>query len=434
VNRWSLAVLVVLATLFVAPAPSALACSCSIQSPCEAYGEADAIFVGLVTRGGDGEGAGRYHFSVEESFKGASSRTVPVATAMRGTSCEMGLTVGQRYLVYAYQDEETGELVTGLCTRTCRIERASDDLAYLRGRAAGRRGGVISGTVTHGDGEQPRPGHRVTLGGAGVRRSAKTDANGSYAFDGLPSGTYRVRADVPARHRSDEDEDPIELEPDGCARANFVIRPDTRVQGRVLDASGVPAPGVRVELVPAGETGWVPGVEGETTDDDGVFRFDELAPGRYVLGVNGNEAPNARYPYAPIFYPSSTDRSGAAVLEVVEGEAFEGLELHLEPPLAERMVTGIVTWPDGSPAASVYISLKDEEFQTAVGGSGVVTDAAGAFVIRALTGRSYYVWTLFDRGREQYHAEPVAVGAGNETVAVGIVLTEEGPNCGRCHP
>ena len=78
------------------------------------------------------------------------------------------------------------------------------------------------------------------------------------------------------------------------------------------------------------------------------------------------------------------------------------------------------------------VALKDEDFH---GGARLERHHGRVgFVIRALAGRKYHVGNLADRGYGKHHAEPVAVYAGDGTVAVGIVLSEEGPNCDRCRP
>lgn len=55
--------------------------------------------------------------------------------------------------------------------------------------------GVISGVVTHSKTEEPLPGALVILQCSCLRssRETQTNAEGFYAFRGLPAGTYTVQ-------------------------------------------------------------------------------------------------------------------------------------------------------------------------------------------------------------------------------------------------
>jgi hypothetical protein len=137
----------------------ALGCGCEKpSSPCKAYGEASVVFNGTVkgfTEGarkrktnGDVDFESRlFKFSVEETFSGAPTKELEVATGLSLDDCGYPFVKGASYLVYAYRDERDGRLYTSSCTRTKRTANASEDLQYLRGLALTSRTVTISGKV-----------------------------------------------------------------------------------------------------------------------------------------------------------------------------------------------------------------------------------------------------------------------------------------------
>jgi hypothetical protein len=109
---------VVILILLCLRAP-AMACSCIPQpSPCEAFSQTPAVFVGRVT--GIKEEKTEFtrfgvketirtgliaHFIVEEAFKGISQAEVEVVTGGGGGDCGYPFQDGQQYLVYAWPNK-----------------------------------------------------------------------------------------------------------------------------------------------------------------------------------------------------------------------------------------------------------------------------------------------------------------------------------------
>ena len=148
-----------LAALFItALAPAAFGCVCAPAPPvAEALSEAAAVFsgkfVGAEYRKGIISGVRRVmeqtigekqeyevlvlKFEAEQWWKGKPVKEVVLATEQtRGADgseivgdCGFGFAEGERYLVYAYAEEEG--LQTGSCTRTKRLAKARKDLKAL---------------------------------------------------------------------------------------------------------------------------------------------------------------------------------------------------------------------------------------------------------------------------------------------------------------
>lgn len=81
----------------------------------------------------------RVKLEVEESFKGASTRTAVLYTGWGGGDCGYRFERGSRYLVYARDND--GGLYTGICHATKRVEEAAGEIPVLRGLAGSASGG-----------------------------------------------------------------------------------------------------------------------------------------------------------------------------------------------------------------------------------------------------------------------------------------------------
>jgi hypothetical protein len=137
--------------------------------------------------------------------------TVEVWTAFG--DCGFPFQIGETYLVYADDDEESDVMTTGACTRTRRLSDAGDDLAYLYFfKNFEERAGRIEGFVTSDLLYQrqidfahysdhiaaPMAGAVVELKSSTTPRYAAADDKGHFVFDGLPAGAYTLNAFTPA--------------------------------------------------------------------------------------------------------------------------------------------------------------------------------------------------------------------------------------------
>src|SRR5688572_9144286 len=107
---------------------SADACKCAPKGPpCEAIGQADAVFVGRVlsidSRPDTYEHLVR--LSVTEGFRGFQLSQVTVTTGLDQASCGYRFQVGESYVVYARRSPQ-GQLSTSTCSRTAPIAKAGD--------------------------------------------------------------------------------------------------------------------------------------------------------------------------------------------------------------------------------------------------------------------------------------------------------------------
>jgi hypothetical protein len=153
--------------------------------------------------------------------------------------CGIDFQVGETYLVYAGNDEETGKLETSICYRTRRLSDAGADLAYLHffekgGKLSSRLEGFVTTErrqerPTRTDAVQaPAAGLVVGLTWQGGSRFTRSGTDGRFVFDGLASGAYQVWVYGPAFPRVAKPlagPENIEVAEKACAAAFLVVNP-----------------------------------------------------------------------------------------------------------------------------------------------------------------------------------------------------------------
>ena len=170
----------------------------------------------------------------------AQPQTVEVWTAFG--DCGIDFQIGETYLVYADDDEESNTMTTGACTRTRRLTDAGDDLAYLYfyknyADNAGRLEGFVTADLLFQ--RDLDPAHYTGRIGAPVAavvelksrdrsRYTQSDGQGRFLFDGLPAGDFTVSAyapGYPAETRLLAGPKPIRMEKRACATQVLVAPP-----------------------------------------------------------------------------------------------------------------------------------------------------------------------------------------------------------------
>lgn len=156
-----------------------------------------------------------------------------------GGDCGIDFQVGETYLVYASDDEETGRLQTSICYRTRRLTDAGGDLAYLYFFENGEKNSSrLEGFITT-ERKQDRPtstdsveapatGLVVAIAWEGKTRYARSAGDGRFIFDGLAAGRYQVRvydSSFPQTGTMLAGPDQIDVPEKGCASAFLVVPP-----------------------------------------------------------------------------------------------------------------------------------------------------------------------------------------------------------------
>ena len=322
--------------------------------PCMEFARADAVFIGVASRvvgvpNNTNLVIGPYlqstvYFSVEEAFKGVETSAV----VLEMEHCGHVFNEGERYLVYAHRNNKKLE-VRARSTRTQLLSAAGEDLEYLRSLPSLEPGSRIYGQVAEYSisfkdrryTPQLLPNIKVTFEGNGQTLEALTDSEGRYEFKGVPQGTYRLRAELPA-HLS-YDVHAINIPGRGCVPLDITARRRAEISGRVLDVNGKALVQVPISLALADQP--LEEMLAEETQNDrvrvftvtnqqGKFVFAHLPPGRYFLIINraeyekalGNESSRT---IPRLFYPGVSDPAAATVIVVGKDDKTKTYDFHL---------------------------------------------------------------------------------------------------------
>lgn len=123
--------------------------------------------------------------------------------------CGYDFQKGETYLVYADDDEETGQLATSICRRTTRLSDAGADLAYLYyykngGNESTRLEGFVTTEpaaklqvdrdryATSVDSPVPDAVIELRRGADELPRYTRADTGGKFIFDGIGAGDYEL--------------------------------------------------------------------------------------------------------------------------------------------------------------------------------------------------------------------------------------------------
>lgn len=134
-------------------------------------------------------------------------------------------------------------------------------------------GGVGGRVTVDGSGT---PGVAVGVSGA-VGRTATTGADGTYAVDGLPAGSYTVSVTAPSGTTC-PDPRTVQVPAGGTATADFDCRSTGGTVTGTVTVNGSPIGGATVSV--DGRTA--------TTASDGSFAIPDLAPGTYTVGATAS--------------------------------------------------------------------------------------------------------------------------------------------------
>src|SRR5690625_3991862 len=201
--------------------------------------------------------------------------------------------------------------------------------------------GNVEGTVTWDDGT-PVDGEtmRLVAVGGGSSVDTTTNADGTYEFSDVEVGDYLVQVIIDGDIAAEQT---ATAEADETTTVDFVVpTPVTApspgaIDGEILWADGSgPVEGVDVEITDGTTT------LSDTTDSDGAFGFEDLAPGLWQM--------TASYAGTVVF---------DGIINVPEGRTV-GFLLTLPASAVTPdtgTIDGAVTWDDGTPVAGETVRL-----------------------------------------------------------------------------
>jgi hypothetical protein len=381
------------------------ACSCISGIPACARAGAQApaaIFAGQVldievTE----EGRHRVQMQVTERFRGGADGRVDVYTGPpndAGTCAHYGFVPGATYLVYASRNAG-GDLTTGLCSGTAPLDEVPEtDLTWLRSGSQQADGlGTLQGTVrqwsleaaARGEMGNPVQGARIIATAEGRQYEAWSDAAGAYQIAAAP-GVYTLTVEAPAGLYAAPLT--VTLSNAGvCSLADISLRLDGRLEGRVVDARGLPVPYLTVDATA------VPGAAAPSqvstvthravSDAEGRYAIGQLPPGRYAVSIDTRTRDQAAAQH--ILYPGTPDPASARTIELGEGQRIALANFTLPASLDVVTLIGIVRDATGLPLEGVRVYLAGGAGTAWTAAQSISTDPSGEFRITVPVNRSY---------------------------------------------
>ncbi|HEY8563031.1 MAG TPA: hypothetical protein VIL74_21825 [Pyrinomonadaceae bacterium] len=432
----------------------ARACSCAVATTCEAFARAEYVFTGTVAKASETDGTRRHQVQIQENFLGMENVSLADVLTETASSCAFSMTEGKSYLIFAWKNEQTGELGTGMCSQTTEIESAQEAVAGLRRlKSSDNPGGIVQGKVIDSElsiWEKPKKPAQIDKVLIESKNGEKFEAaiapDGKYFLDGLNAGLYKIYLDLPkgfitgaeadglgSYDEDDENSGFVKVAGRGCTNRDFEIKINGVIGGRLIDADGLPVVEKRVNLLRLPDPNEVdtqtetalrePRDEEEDSNDEdpdsptvdpppakekfaaeylaysgenGAFIFKGLPPGRYLLGYGIDDFLNVNDDgdqYLPMFFPNSNKRETAIVIDLKKAEVLTDKNIQLAPKLKKRKISGRIVLKNGRRAANAEADfyLKREGYADADWGGDLKIDAKGNFTLDGYEETEYLI-------------------------------------------
>jgi hypothetical protein len=220
----------------------------------------------------------------------------------------------------------------------------------------------IYGKVTRSDTGGPVRGAEVRLLIDGrSSRLATTDADGRYELRDLAAGEYRVAVSrtgfVPlqfGQRRPFEAASAIAVAEGARAEANVALIRGGVIYGRVLDQTGEPLIGTRVQALRSGSVRGQRRLQtvgaSDLTDDTGSFRIYGLPPGDYFVAAAAGLGDQVKRD-PPTYYPGTANFTEAQPIALAPG--VEASAEFAMAPVRNARVSGVVVDSAGNPVQAM---------------------------------------------------------------------------------
>ena len=411
---------VFIATLLILPAKIAGACLCrSMPNVLEAYDAADEVLIVRVLSVGAVDETPLGNVSLEKApvtiarvnrvYKGSSNVNDQLVFAQGGpTGCSWAFDTNStdtEFLAYLKTSEKLGDRwYVSYCSRSNKVEWAREDLLYLDNqeklRGKTRVSGIYIGTQFS---LLDAANRKIRIIGSQKTYETNTDQNGVYEIYDLPPGDYRIEPEIPAgwkflgwyprsttavhgRFKPGESGRFV-LGARKHASVSMMFRPDNSIEGAIVGPNGNPLPKICARL-------WTPdhleGVSAEAcTDEKGRFQFESVVPGTYQLVLNPSGKPSGAEPFPRLFYPGTTQRDKAVLIDVGVGDKVKGINMVVPTMVETVTVAGVLYFSNNRPARNITVRFLPAAVTRDVNGSAEAqTDEKGRFTLKVIKGLS----------------------------------------------
>jgi len=271
----------------------------------------------------EGEPEMRISFEVLHDYSTTQQKHLQLTTGLGGGDCGFPFEIGERYLVDAYRDE-SGEISTGICSKTALLEDSETELAYLRGdpeipetapRNVSHPTGQLCGHLVLDNGIRPADGEvflfRERSSSLMPSEEADPGADGSFCITDILPGKYFMVFNYGPEHSPTSfaffpgvsklsEAKAVEISAgQPTSHVLFKVNPQKTytVSGKISDFSkGQRQAQPKVLLLSADRFLLALSYEQEVATD-GKFTFPQVLPGKYwaIVDVESNTGSNTRW-------------------------------------------------------------------------------------------------------------------------------------------
>jgi len=379
--------------------PSARGCTCSEEPPgtCPGLQTDDVVFLGTVTEVEDiayatpsvPETPGptvdivasrltRYRFHIDERFaSGDISTDSPMIDIFSGGEdgdCGYRFKLNERYVVFTHQGTE-GRLFATICNGTRSLSEARALLPQLRAMRKGQRVASVFGVLRRADPpflapendpNDPLPNISLKLRSRYDRFQTNTNTYGVFTFYDVHEGEYRFTAELPPRTELTQKPGaggltPFKIPNGACYEYDVLALPTGHIRGSVLGPTGKPVPLASVELYrQQSYSDSRPGLWG-FQGASGVFDFDHVGPGEYILVFNRANRLDPNTPFPRTFYPGVSEFDDAKPIRLKDGQQLLNVVLHLKDAYPTRPLRVHVKSEGARPPGKVTVMAKADQ-------------------------------------------------------------------------
>lgn len=283
----------------------------------------------------------------------------------------------------------------------------------------------------------------------GQALSIATDNDGSFLFENLPPGDYRLsgeksgflRTNYGARTASSRGS--LISVASGTEQKDLLLRviPAATLSGRVIDEDGEPMEGAVASILLRAESGgairWENRLRPVATNERGEFRISGIPPGPVRLSVQykrvlpAADRSKEEFGYPATYFPGVDSINQAQTLQLQPGQELSGLQIAMRPIRVYRIkgrYTGSV-YEEDEGRIQLLISNLDAPNVTAMG-EGTISSGLnpknGSFELPWVRPGSYRLSVVeYKEGRPTFlGSKDVVVSAGN---VEGIVIEAQPP-------
>jgi protocatechuate 3,4-dioxygenase beta subunit len=212
----------------------------------------------------------------------------------------------------------------------------------------------------------------------------------------LPVGKYKVTPEKVYGYKfSDEKSSSVEIEIEAKSHTeqDFDFSIDNAIHGKVFDTSGKLLENVCLDLIPARGKKAPYFYQGDCTDENGRFEFDEIPAGTYVVVINEEGKITSNEPFGTFYYPNTTNRAEAAEITIGAGDFREDLIINA-PQTAETVtISGTLLSENGKSVFDEAVEFfaeiegRKERDRYTQADARAKTNKDGSFTIKILKGQ-----------------------------------------------